>query len=137
LVEEASTSPTEHPGEDITHRNSSRAIVLGSISTKSSSQSQVQNVGPGVIDNSRRLLGASSLTSLHDRYNRDLYRRRFMLVRISKTREEDHLGIHLVQQTQHTDSNRSPSTVRFYISKLDPDSLAARYDLAALLSNVI
>jgi hypothetical protein len=137
LVEETSTSPIEHPGKDTAHRNSSRATELGSISTKSSSQSQVQAVGPGVIDNSRRLLGASSLTSLHDRHNRDLYRRRFMLIRISKTRENDLLGIHLVQQTQHTDTNRSPSTVRFYISKLDPDSLAARYDLAILLSYVI
>jgi hypothetical protein len=103
---------------------------MGSISTKSSSQSQVQNESLGVIDNYRRLPGAFSLTSLHDRHSRDLYRRRFMLVRISKTTEDDLLGIHLVQQTQPTDTNRNPSTVRFYISKLEPESLAARYDLA-------
>lgn len=130
LLEETSTSPTEHSGQDTVHRNSSGAVEMGSISTKSSSQSQVQNESLGVIDNYRRLPGAFSLTSLHDRHSRDLYRRRFMLVRISKTTEDDLLGIHLVQQTQPTDTNRNPSTVRFYISKLEPESLAARYDLA-------
>jgi hypothetical protein len=131
LVEETSTSSTDHSGEDTSHRNFSKETELGSVSTKSSSsQSQVQNGGPGVIDNYKRLLGASSLSSLHDRHNRDLYRRRFMLVRLSKTKEEELLGIHLVQQTQPTDTNRNPSAVRFYISKLDVESLAARYDLA-------
>jgi hypothetical protein len=60
-----------------------------------------------------------------------------MLVRISKTKEDDLLGIHLMQQAQPTDTNRNPSAVRFYISKLEPDSLAARYDLELLLSCVI
>ncbi|PNF36726.1 hypothetical protein B7P43_G12356 [Cryptotermes secundus] len=117
---------TEHSGQDTAHRNSSGAVELGSISTKST---EVQNESPEVIDNYRRLPGASSLTSLHDRHNRDLYRRRFILVRIAKTKGADLLGIHLVQQTQPIDTNRNPSAVRFYISKLDPESLAARYDL--------
>ncbi|XP_033606764.1 uncharacterized protein LOC111862957 isoform X2 [Cryptotermes secundus] len=123
LVAETSTSPAEHSGQDTAHRNSSGAVELGSISTKST---EVQNESPEVIDNYRRLPGASSLTSLHDRHNRDLYRRRFILVRIAKTKGADLLGIHLVQQTQPIDTNRNPSAVRFYISKLDPESLAAR-----------
>jgi hypothetical protein len=136
LVEETSTSPTENPSPDAARHNSNGAVELGSISINFRSQSRVQNGIPEVINICRRLPGASSLTSLHDRHNGDLYRRRFMLIRLSKTREEDDLGIHLVQQTHPTDTNKNSAAVRFVISKLDVDSLAARYCLALIFSSL-
>jgi hypothetical protein len=137
LVEETSTSPTENPSPEAAHHNSNGAVELGSIAVNFRSQSRVQNGIPEVINSCRRLPGASSLTSLHDRHSGDLYRRLFMLIRLSKTREEDdHLGIHLVQQTHPTDTNKNSASVRFVISKLDVDSLAARYCLALIFSSL-
>lgn len=137
LVEETSISPTENSGPGTIHRNSSGVVELGGISANCSRHSQPQNGDPAVINSSRRLPGASSLTSLHDRHTRDLYKTRFMLVRISKTRKDDILGIHLVQKIQPTDTSKNSSAVRFYISKLELDSLAARYDLTVLFSYLI
>jgi hypothetical protein len=137
LVEERSTSATEKPIPETAHRNSSGTLELGSNSANCRSQSRVQNGSPEVINSCRRLPGASSLTSLHDRQNRDIYRRRFLLVRLSKTREEDDLGIHLVQQIQNTDGNRNSAAVRFVISKLEIGSLAARYCVTLILSSLI
>jgi hypothetical protein len=134
LVEETFISPTENSGSDTTHRNSTGAVQLGGISANFSRHSQVQNGDAAVLNSYRRLPGASSLTSLHDRHNRDLYKTRFMLVRISKTRKDDILGIHLVQKIQPTDANKDSSAVRFYISKMELESLAARYDLTLLFS---
>ena len=134
LVEETFISPTENSGSDTTHRNSTGAVQLGGISSNFSRHSQVQNGDAAVLNSYRRLPGASSLTSLHDRHNRDLYKTRFMLVRISKTRKDDILGIHLVQKIQPTDANKDSSAVRFYISKMELESLAARYDLTLLFS---
>jgi len=134
LVEETSISPTENSGSDTTHRNSSGAVQLGGISANFSRHSHVQNGEPAVINSYRRLPGASSLTSLHDRHNRDLYKTRYMLVRISKTRKDDILGIHLVQKIQPIDANKDSSAVRFYIWKLEMESLAARYYLTFLCS---
>jgi hypothetical protein len=128
LVEESSTSPTENLDQDTAHRISCGAAELESISANCSNHSGVQNGSPVVVNSCRRFPETSSLTSLHDRYNRDhVYRRRFMLVRISKTREDDLLGIHLVQQMQPSDTNRNSAAVRFFISKLELESLAARY----------
>ncbi|KDR13716.1 PDZ domain-containing protein 2 [Zootermopsis nevadensis] len=126
LVEETFAFPTERQTPVTSHRSSSGALELGRDSTDSISQSRVQTGSPDVVNSCRRLPGASSLTSLHDRRDRDLCRRRFMLVRLSKMREGDDLGIHLVQRTTPADGNRNSASVQFIISKLDVKSLAAR-----------
>jgi hypothetical protein len=136
-MEETSISPTEKLITETVHRSSTGALELGGNSANCRSQSRVQNGSPEIVNSYRRLPGASSLTSLHDRRNRDLCRRRFMLVRLSKTKEDDDLGIHLVQQMQPPDGNRNSITVRFFISKLETGCLAARYCLTLTVSSLL
>ncbi|PSN53850.1 hypothetical protein C0J52_09960 [Blattella germanica] len=112
------------------HRHSSGSAELESVAEHcgydiSEGFANLRLVHNGVLSNCRRLPGASSLTSLHERRHREIHRRRFMLVRLCKTRQDEALGVHLVQQ-QPSDPNRNSATIRFFISKLDPDGLAER-----------
>ncbi|KAJ9577415.1 hypothetical protein L9F63_006038, partial [Diploptera punctata] len=133
LLEENSVSNVENQKNKHRHSSGSAELEIvaehcaaGHILGDGVSSWKNQNGGPMVVGNCRRLASASSLTSLHDRRSRDVQKRRFMLVKLLKTTEDELLGIHLVQQQQPNDTNRNSATIRFFISKLDPEGLATR-----------
>ncbi|XP_069682495.1 uncharacterized protein [Periplaneta americana] len=131
LLEETSPSQ-ETPSQDSlfsSHRHSSGSADLRTMENsydlnEGKLYNTIQNGRPDMVGTCKRLPEASSLTSLNDGRCREIHRRRFIIVKLSKTKEDDLLGIHLVQEP--TGNNINSAAVRFFISKFDGGGLAVR-----------